>query len=159
MQCMFMVRLILKLKEIPDDSCWQQQEYVKFIAYLFDAYWTKSQGIMRLQRYFPKSQVWEWNPSILGKWPRSGSHEQDSPAWKQKTLSMKKTSEPTVLSSRKNHGRQEKNERIGSIHIVSEKFSTKSSCWPRIFYMKNMWSENLRNKDSKPSCHYKCPCI
>ena len=38
MQCMFMVRLILKLKEIPDDSCWQQQEYVKFIAYLFDAY-------------------------------------------------------------------------------------------------------------------------
>jgi len=70
-----------------------------------------------------------------------------------------KTLEPTVLASRKNHGRQEKNEKIGSIHIVSEKFSTKSSCWPRIFYMKNMWSENLRNKDSKPSCHYKCPCI
>ena len=31
------------------------------------------------------------------------------------------TSEPTLLATRKDHGRQEKNERIGSIHIMSEK--------------------------------------
>jgi len=31
------------------------------------------------------------------------------------------TSEPTLLATRKDHGRQENDERIGSIHIMSEK--------------------------------------